>query len=82
MLPPSPRPVSWSRHAMMCARVTMRNSSGRATPVNGMKSATAFWYARRVFGLVMLANYSRSGGTSVRRWNSAAVNSRLICYQE
>jgi hypothetical protein len=42
VLPPSPRCLSASRQAMMWARVTVRNSSGRAMPVKRMKSRTAF----------------------------------------
>ena len=30
-----------------------------------------------MLGLLRLANHSTSGGTSARRWNSAAVSSRL-----
>jgi hypothetical protein len=37
----APRAKS-SRQAMTCARVTVRNSSGRMIPVNRMKSRIAF----------------------------------------
>ena len=40
--PPSPRRPSSSRQAMRCARVTVRNSSGRTMPAKRMKSFTAF----------------------------------------
>ena len=39
---PHTRRTSSSRQAMMCARVTVRNSSGRVMPVKRMKSFTAF----------------------------------------
>src|ERR1700681_1752966 len=39
--PSSPRRSRSSRQAMTCARVTMRNSSGRTMPVKRMKSPTA-----------------------------------------
>jgi hypothetical protein len=42
VLPPSSRRTRSSRQAMTCARVTIRNSSGRAMPVKRMKSFTAF----------------------------------------
>src|SRR5208282_2168881 len=39
--PPSPRCLSVSRQAMMWARVTVRNSSGRTMPAKRTKSRTA-----------------------------------------
>ena len=42
VLPPRPRRTRSSRQAMMCARVTARNSSGRRMPAKRMKSRTAF----------------------------------------
>jgi hypothetical protein len=41
--------------------------SGLAMPVKRMKSRIAFSYARRVLGLLRLANHSTSGGTSASR---------------
>src|SRR5467141_4047767 len=46
--------------------------------VNRMKSLRSFWYARRVWGLVMLANHSISGGTSARSKNSFAESARAL----
>ena len=40
--PPSSRRRSSSRQAIRCARVTVRNSSGRRMPAKRMKSFTAF----------------------------------------
>ena len=42
VLPPSPRRTKSSRQAMMWARVTVRNSSGRTMPVKRIKSLIAF----------------------------------------
>ena len=42
VLPPSSRRLRSSRQAMMCARVTVRNSSGRTMPVKRIKSRIAF----------------------------------------
>ena len=76
VLAPDPRRTSSSRQAMMWARVTARNSSGRLMPVKRTKSFTAAPSARQVSLLVRLANHLISGATSARRWNSAAVSSR------
>ena len=54
VLPPRPRCASSSRQAMMCARVTIRNSSGRRMPAKRMKSLTAVSYARRVLGFAQI----------------------------
>src|SRR5712691_1854192 len=64
------------RHAIRCARVTTRNTSGLVMRAKRMKSLRSFWYARRVCGLVMLANHSISGGTSARSKNSFAESAR------
>ena len=40
------------------------------------KSLRSFWYARRLCGFVMFANYSLSGGTSVRSKNPFAFKAR------
>jgi hypothetical protein len=42
VLPSSWRRARSSRQAMTCARVTVRNSSGRTMPAKRMKSPTAF----------------------------------------
>jgi hypothetical protein len=42
VLPLSSRRLRSSRQAMMCARVTVRNSSGRTMPVKRVKSRIAF----------------------------------------
>jgi len=49
------------RHAIVCARVTLRSSSGSVTPVKAENSSTSFLYAQRVLGFPMLASHSSSG---------------------
>ena len=43
VLPPRPRRTGSSRQAMMCARVTRLDFSGRLMPAKPMKSRTAFF---------------------------------------
>src|SRR5882672_7774207 len=76
--PSFPLPSRSLRQAMRCARVTTRNTSGLVMRANRMKSLRSFWYARRVWGLVMLANHSISGGTSARSKNSFAESARAL----
>src|SRR5438552_17793507 len=66
------------RQAIKCTRATIRNTSGFEMRAKRMKSLRSFWYARRVWGLVMLANHSISGGTSAKSKNSFAVNARAL----
>jgi hypothetical protein len=54
--PATALPSKSLRHAMTCARVTTRNSSGLRMPAKCMKSRRSFWYARRVWRFVMFAN--------------------------
>src|SRR6266446_5856071 len=76
--PSFPLPSRSLRQAMRWARVTTRNTSGLEMRVKRMKSLRSLWYARRVWGLVMLANHSISGGTSARSKNSFAESARAL----
>src|SRR5215510_11217074 len=76
--PSHPLPSRSLRHAIKCARVTTRNTSGLVMRAKRMKSLRSFWYARRVCGLVMFANHSISGGTSAKSKNSFAVRARAL----
>src|SRR2546421_760002 len=76
--PSFPLPSRSLRQAMRWARVTTRKTSGLVMRVKRIKSLRSFWYARRVCGLVMLANHSISGGTSARSKNSFALKARAL----
>src|SRR6478609_4757008 len=73
----SSRASSSVRQAITCARVTVRNSSGRVRLRNFANSLTSIVYARRVFSLVKLASHSSSGGTSASCSNCAGVRPSL-----
>src|SRR6266705_1263117 len=76
--PSHPLPSRSLRQAIKCAWVTTRNTSGFEMRAKRIKSLRSFWYARRVCGLVMLANHSISGGTSARSKNSFALSARAL----
>src|SRR5437016_3504731 len=76
--PSFPLPSRSLRQAMRWARVTTRNTSGLVIRVKRMKSLRSFWYARRVWGFVMFANHSISGGTSAKSRNSFALSARAF----
>jgi hypothetical protein len=52
--------------AVRHARVSIRSFAGLPRPAKAENTLTSILYARRILGLVTLASYSSSGGTSAR----------------
>src|SRR5262249_11148489 len=74
--PSHPLPSKSLRHAIRCARVTTRKTSGLVMRAKRIKSLRSFRYARRACGFVMFVYHSISVGTSARSRNSLALSAR------